>query len=910
MLLIGLFIIAVGAFCQSSSYVPINKIRKWSWESYWLVQGVFAWLLFPLLGALLAVPQGHSLWELIAANPSDSLYTVFFGMLWGVGGLTFGLSMRYLGVALGQSIALGTCAGLGAILGPVLTGHAADLTSSVIIGVVVTLVGIAIIGVAGAMKASTLPEEEKKKAVKDFNFPKGIAVALLAGFMSACFNIGLSFGAPLHFEQSPEIFSSLPATLLVTFGGFLTNAAYCLYQNRKNRTFADYAQPSLWRSNILFCALAGLLWYSQFFGLSLGKGFLGGYPALITFSWCILMALNVTFSNVWGIILKEWKGVTKKTVLVLVLGLAILIFSTFVPELIKSSDMEAVRENADATVTRSYLSPVKTIPLSGSVEKDTILLSEGKGQAVLGNRDCCCLKADETGTAALLLDFGREIQGGLRIVTGQYRSGKPVKVRIRLGESYSEACCDIDGVNGAGNDHAVRDFITELPWLGCREFGRSGFRFARIDVLDSSEILSIRELSAYSEHLDVPVKGSFCCSDERLNRIWETAVYTVQQNMQDYVWDGIKRDRLVWIGDMHPEVMTICTAFGWVPSVERSLDLVREQTPIIPGGPNAWMNAISSYSIWWLLIQKDWYRHQGNRPYLESQKEYICALLNQLLGCISTQGTEVLDGGRFLDWPSNADTTAIACGLQSLMIMAMEAGEELCGIAGDADLAHRCSDAKALLCSAAPRYLERFRAERKSPTLPGRKQALALMSLAGIMPSDEAAEGILDGGPRGFSTFYGYYMLQALAKAGEYGKAMEIVSQYWGGMLDLGATSFWEDFDIDWMENAGRIDEAPCEGKTDVHRTYGNYCYKGYRHSLCHGWASGPAGFLTQYVLGITDISDGGRKIRIEPHLGSLEWAKGSFPTPYGTVDVKVTKNAAGFLKVETDAPSKVSIIK
>ena len=333
-LIFGLLIIAIGAFCQSSCYVPINKIKAWSWESYWLVQGVFAWLLFPLLGALLAIPEGESLFALLTAHPKAALLTIFFGMLWGVGGLTFGLSMRYLGVALGQSLALGTCAGLGAILGPVFTGHANDLTAAVIIGVVVTLIGIAIIGVAGAMKSASLPEEEKKKAIKDFNFSKGILVALLAGFMSACFAIGLSFGEPLAWENTPDIFKSLPATLLVTFGGFITNAVYCLYQNQRNKTWSDYSRADLWGNNLLFCALAGLLWYSQFFGLSLGKGFLTDFPALITFSWCILMSLNVVFSNVWGIILKEWKGVSSKTVAVLVCGLVVLIVSTFLPQIL------------------------------------------------------------------------------------------------------------------------------------------------------------------------------------------------------------------------------------------------------------------------------------------------------------------------------------------------------------------------------------------------------------------------------------------------------------------------------------------------------------------------------------------------------------------------------------------------
>ena len=342
-LLIGLIIIAVGAFCQSSCYVPINKIKDWSWESYWIVQGVFAWLLLPLLGAFLAVPEGHCLCELITDTPSFNIWmTILFGVLWGVGGLTFGLSMRYLGVALGQSIALGTCAGLGTIMGPVLLNvffpelnALSSLTFAVILGVAVTLVGIAVIGVAGSMKAASLSEEEKKAAVKDFNFPKGLAIALLAGFMSGCFNVGLEFGKDINFgDLTPDMYKTLPATLLVTLGGFVTNAIYCFYQNSKNKTWGDYAKTSVWGNNALYCLLAGALWYSQFFGLSLGKGFLTESPTLMTLAFCILMALNVTFSNVWGIILKEWKGCSQKTIAVLVVGLIILVFSTFLPQLI------------------------------------------------------------------------------------------------------------------------------------------------------------------------------------------------------------------------------------------------------------------------------------------------------------------------------------------------------------------------------------------------------------------------------------------------------------------------------------------------------------------------------------------------------------------------------------------------
>ena len=185
------------------------------------------------------------------------------------------------------------------------------------------------------MKASSLSEEEKKAAVKDFNFPKGLAIALLAGFMSGCFNVGLEFGKGINFgELTDPMFRTLPATFLVTFGGFLTNAVYCFYQNQKNGTWGDYKKTKVWGNNALFCLLAGALWYSQFFGLSLGRSFFEAGGTMDTLSFCILMALNVVFSNVWGIILKEWKGCSKKTITVLVIGIIVLIISSFLPQLI------------------------------------------------------------------------------------------------------------------------------------------------------------------------------------------------------------------------------------------------------------------------------------------------------------------------------------------------------------------------------------------------------------------------------------------------------------------------------------------------------------------------------------------------------------------------------------------------
>lgn len=333
--ILGLIIIAIGSFCQSSSYVPINKVKDWSWESFWLTQGIFAWLVFPFLGALLAVPSGSSLLDIISADPTAAYKAIGFGVLWGIGGLTFGLSMRYLGVALGQSIALGTCAGFGTLFPAIFSGtNLFEGTGLLLLlGVCITLAGIAVIGYAGALRSRNMSEEERKKAVKEFALTKGLLVALLAGIMSACFNLGLEAGKPLQITGSSVLFKTLPATFMVTLGGFVTNAIYCLYQNAKNKTFGDYAKKPLLVNNILFCALAGILWYSQFFGFGIGSSFFQTGSVIAAFAWCILMALNVTFSNVWGIILKEWKGSSGKTIAILVSGIVILIFSLVFPNL-------------------------------------------------------------------------------------------------------------------------------------------------------------------------------------------------------------------------------------------------------------------------------------------------------------------------------------------------------------------------------------------------------------------------------------------------------------------------------------------------------------------------------------------------------------------------------------------------
>ena len=520
------------------------------------------------------------------------------------------------------------------------------------------------------------------------------------------------------------------------------------------------------------------------------------------------------------------------------------------------------------------------------------LLRGGNGQADLYDGQITRIKSGTNGRASFLLDFGRELQGGIQMVTGR-SSQKEVKVRVRFGESASEAMCDITPENGATNDHAIRDFQLTLPWLGVAEIGNSGFRFVRIDLEEPHVELNLKELRATFGYRDIPYLGSFQSDNERLNEIWMTGAYTVHLNMQEFIWDGVKRDRLVWIGDLHPELMTVNTVFGYNEVIPKSLDLIRDTTPL----PN-WMNGISSYSIWWLLIHKDWYLYQGNLDYLKQQKAYMTSLLDHLMTKIDANGKETLDGTRFLDWPSSPNVKGVDAGLQALMVMAMDAGQEMALAMGDKELASRCAKASKKL-------------KKYTPDHNQSKQGAALMALAGLMKAEKADKEVLSvGGAKNFSTFYGYYMLEAMAKAGNYQGAMDIISEYWGAMLDLGATTFWEDFNIDWMENAARIDELVPEGKVDVHSSYGGYCYVGFRHSFCHGWASGPTAWLSRYVLGVQVLEPGCRKVKIEPHLGNLNRVEGSFPTPYGVIRIKHEKQANGKVLSDIQVPEGVELVK
>ena len=417
-------------------------------------------------------------------------------------------------------------------------------------------------------------------------------------------------------------------------------------------------------------------------------------------------------------------------------------------------------------------------------------------------------------------------------------------------------------------------------------------RFARVELVegrgDEIDLLAVR---AISRQRDLEYLGSFKCSDDRLNRIWQTGAYTVHLCMQDYLWDGVKRDRLVWMGDMHPEIMTVNTVFGNQQVVRKSLDYVRDKT-----APTYWMNGICSYSLWWIILQQHLYAWYGDKAYLEEQGDYLQALLHSVMENVDGN-REAYRDGRFIDWPSNDQPDVIHAGLQALTIRALEAGAEMAECLGKEYLQKECT--------AVAQQLRAY-----VPDAVGNSQAAALLSIEGLMDAEEASAIILGNGPEKFTSFMGYYLLEALAKGGHYAEAMRLISDYWGRMLDLGATTFWEDFNYNDAKNAGRIDEIVPEGKFDIHADGGAWCYVGLRHSFCHGWASGPTAWLSEHVLGIEPVEPGFKTVRIDPHLGDLEWAEGTFPTPYGLIEVRHQKNADGSVSSDVKLPKGVRQVK
>lgn len=547
-------------------------------------------------------------------------------------------------------------------------------------------------------------------------------------------------------------------------------------------------------------------------------------------------------------------------------------------------------QRKEAEFVEEYITPTRIMKVTGDVRGQEQLLRPYVGQVSTTEPAVAVLKSSKSGKASILFDFGKELQGGVQIIRAISSDKKAAVFHLCFGESVTEAMSSVDAEGTtATNEHSVRDFETSVPWLGSMITGETGFRFLRVDLVSEDVEVPLVAVRAVSRYRDIPYIGSFKCNDERINKIWETGAYTVHLNMQDYLWDGIKRDRLVWIGDMHPEVMTLGTVFGNHEVVRNSLDYVRDGTPA-----TSWMNGICSYSLWWIIIHHHLYWYYGDKEYLSAQKSYLTELLRNVMKNIDGN-KEAYKSGRFIDWPTNDNPDAIHAGLQALTVRALEAGSELAGWLSDPALAKECRDAATKLRTYVP--------DNK-----GNKEAAALLAIEGMLDAKTAHDIIVKDGAKDFTSFMGYYMLETLAKNGSYADALDLISEYWGRMLDLGATTFWEDFNYMDSKNAARIDEFVPEGKFDIHADGGAYCYVGLRHSFCHGWASGPTAWLSQHILGVEPASPGFKTVRIRPHLGNLKWVEGDFPTPYGIIHVTHSRRPDGQISSTVELPEGVDL--
>ncbi|PXA04406.1 rhamnose/proton symporter RhaT [Coraliomargarita sinensis] len=366
---LGVLLHAIGGLAAASFYLPFRKVRTWPWENAWLMGGLFSWLIAPAVAALFLAPRS---WQVLSEAPLKSLFwTWFFGFLWGIGGLTFGLTMRYLGIALGYAVALGMCAAFGTLIPPIFDGSIVEIATSgsgqvILGGVAVCMAGIAMSGRAGLRKERELSDEKKQASVAEFHFGKGMLVALVAGVMSACMAFGFAAGKPIA-ALSVEagigpLWQNLPVLIAVLLGGFCFNLLWCgslmikrgslsLYWGGQGRSepepLADAvpdasaaaaaeagavpetgsAAPGAPLFNYLWCAIAGVTWYLQFFFYGMGTTQMGAYEFS---SWTLHMAAIIIFSTVWGILLREWAGTRKATHYWIAAGLLTLVLSTLI----------------------------------------------------------------------------------------------------------------------------------------------------------------------------------------------------------------------------------------------------------------------------------------------------------------------------------------------------------------------------------------------------------------------------------------------------------------------------------------------------------------------------------------------------------------------------------------------------
>ena len=472
---------------------------------------------------------------------------------------------------------------------------------------------------------------------------------------------------------------------------------------------------------------------------------------------------------------------------------------------------------------REYLLPTRVVGGDKIENEETLLRSKGLYATINYNVDEWknYLKMEGAGSF-IILDFGQEMNGGIRIITNHIYSDS-CKIRLRFGESLGEVNVNIKEKN-ANNVHGPRDFETLVCSYADVTVGESGFRFVRIDLLEDKYVY-FKNIFCKNNILSKKPIYTYQGKDERIAKIFEVAKRTVDLcAAEGYVWDGVKRDRLLWVGDLAPEIMALNSLYGRLSVVERSLDLAKKLTPV-----PKFMNDIYTYSMWWIIILADYYKEFGCKAYIKKHIRYLLELLDLLDGLVDEKGELNREIRYLVDWPTKGSVDELV-GVRVIFLMALNGATELLN-------AFDLSTEKVKLIK--EKVLKQPMIARE------KKQVIALKYFATGELTDEEYNKLIDGGVKGFSTFMSYYILSAIASRDEK-LAIELMKEYYGAMLDRGATTFWEDFHIEWLEGSGRIDEID-PNKKDLHGDYGAHCYVGFRHSLCHGWSAGVVKFIKEH---------------------------------------------------------------
>lgn len=473
--------------------------------------------------------------------------------------------------------------------------------------------------------------------------------------------------------------------------------------------------------------------------------------------------------------------------------------------------------------------PVKIIASQG-IQDAQFLLKKRPTQVSLTEADLITISPEG---GYIVLDFGKELCGGIDISTCWVRNPtRFVYLHVRFGESLGEVYAKI-GEKNAKNDHAPRDFDFPVSMLSTVHAGETGFRFVRIDFPAGQEI-TLKTIVAKNRILRRPAIYQYNGPDARICAIFQAAKRTVDLcSSSGYIWDGVKRDRLVWAGDLYPEILSLTTLYGKLDVIENSLHY-ESSKPCKPHGQ--WLCGYYTYNMWWVACLSAYYLRVGDqvRDFVLQELPFLLQQFDLFDGLIDENGSICNlpeDMAGFVDWPCTDKAHDQDVGSRCITLFAMQQAAQLLDALG------MDSEKPRALCA---------RLMRGDFQVEEMKAVIALKYLAFGTLSDREYEMLIDGGAKGFSTFMSYFLLNAIASRDE-GLAIELMKTYFGAMLDKGSTTFWEDFDMDWVENSSSIDRLPKDGERDIHGDFGNYCYVGYRHSLCHAWASGVITFIQEH---------------------------------------------------------------